>query len=48
MDARDRPALGVGCEAPTLFWPKPLGDPFSATGQADNRHPVNSLAADPV
>ena len=30
VDARGRPALGVGCEAPTLFWSKPLGDPFGA------------------
>ena len=40
VDARGRPALGVGCEAPALFWSKPLGDPFGATGQANNRHPV--------
>ena len=40
VDARGRPALGVGCEAPTLFWSKPLGDPFGGTDLANGRHPV--------
>ena len=34
------PALAADCEAPTLFWSKPLGDPFGATDQANGRHPV--------
>ena len=30
-DAKCRPALAHGCDAPTLFWSKPLADPFGAT-----------------
>jgi hypothetical protein len=40
VDAKGRPALGVGHEAPTLFWSKPLGDPFGGTSAAGGRHPV--------
>lgn len=40
VDAKGRPALAADCEAPTLFWSKPLGDPFGATEQANGRHPV--------
>jgi hypothetical protein len=40
VDAKGRPALGADCEAPTLFWSKPLGDPFGATEEANGRHPV--------
>lgn len=40
VDARGRPALAYGCEAPTLFWSKPLGDPFGGTTLAKGRHPV--------
>ncbi len=48
VDARGRPALGVGCEAPTLFWSKPLGDPFGGTSQANNRHPVKMTEPTPA
>jgi len=40
VDARDRPALAYGLKAPTLFWSKPLGDPFGGTELANGRHPV--------
>lgn len=40
VDARGRPAIGVGHEAPTLFWSKPLADPFGGTALANGRHPV--------
>ncbi len=40
VDAKGRPALGVGHNAPTLFWSKPLGDPFGGTAAAGGRHPV--------
>ena len=40
VDAQGRPALGVGCEAPTLFWSKPLADPFGGTELANGRHPI--------
>jgi hypothetical protein len=40
VDARGRPAIGVDSEAPTLFWSKPLADPFGGTTLANGRHPV--------
>ena len=40
IDAKGRPALAADCEAPTLFWAKPLGDPFGGTELANGRHPV--------
>ncbi len=40
VDAQGRPALGVDLTAPTLFWSKPLGDPFGGTSLAGGRHPV--------
>ncbi|HEX4892773.1 MAG TPA: phytanoyl-CoA dioxygenase family protein, partial [Hyphomicrobiaceae bacterium] len=40
VDKHGRPALAYGCKAPTLFWSKPLGDPFGGTDQANGRHPV--------
>ena len=40
LDAKGRPALTADCEAPTLFWAKPLGDPFGGTELANGRHPV--------
>ncbi len=35
-----RPALAADCKAPTLFWSKPLADPFGGTELANGRHPV--------
>lgn len=40
VDAQGRPALGADCQAPTLFWSKPLADPFGGTDLASGRHPV--------
>ncbi|MGE0653235.1 MAG: phytanoyl-CoA dioxygenase family protein [Alphaproteobacteria bacterium] len=40
VDRHGRPALGVGHKAQTLFWSKPLGDPFGGTELANGRHPV--------
>ena len=48
VDAQGRPALGVGLEAPSLFWSKPLGDPFGGTAQANNRHPVKMTEPTPA
>ena len=48
VDARGRPALGVGHQAPSLFWSKPLGDPFGGTAQANNRHPVKMTEPTPA
>ena len=40
VDSKGRPALAADCEAPTLLWSKPLGDPFGGTDLANGRHPV--------
>jgi ectoine hydroxylase-related dioxygenase (phytanoyl-CoA dioxygenase family) len=40
VDKHGRPALGADCAAPTLFWSKPLADPFGGTALANGRHPV--------
>ena len=48
VDAQGRPALGVGCKAPSLFWSKPLGDPFGGTRQANHRHPVKMTEPTPA
>ncbi len=40
VDRHGRPALGIDCKAQTLFWSKPLGDPFGGTELANGRHPV--------
>lgn len=40
VDAKGRPALGVDCTAPTLFWARPLGDPVGGTKANNGRHPV--------
>ena len=48
LDAKGRPAIGVGHEAPTLFWSKPLGDPFGGTSRANGRHPVKMTEPAPA
>jgi len=48
VDAKGRPALAFGCEAPTLFWSKPLGDPFGGTDLANGRHPVKMTEPTPA
>jgi hypothetical protein len=40
VDKHGRPAIASDCKAPTLFWSKPLGDPFGGTKLANGRHPV--------
>jgi hypothetical protein len=40
LDRKGRPALAADHAAPTLFWSKPLGDPFGGTTLANGRHPV--------
>ncbi|MCA8927995.1 MAG: phytanoyl-CoA dioxygenase family protein [Alphaproteobacteria bacterium] len=40
VDRHGRPALAHDCTAPTLFWSKPLADPFGGTDLANGRHPV--------
>ena len=48
LDAKGRPALGAGQKAPTLFWSKPLGDPFGGTSLAGGRHPVKMFEPTPA
>lgn len=43
VDAKGRPALAADCSAPTLFWSKPLADPFGGTDLANGRHPVKMV-----
>jgi hypothetical protein len=47
VDAQGRPALSIGLKAPTLFWSKPLGDPFGGTKLANGRHPVKMFEPTP-
>ena len=48
IDAHGRPALGADCKAPTLFWSKPLADPFGGTDLANGRHPVKMVEPTPA
>lgn len=48
LDAKGRPALAANCQAPTLFWSKPLGDPFGGTSLAAGRHPVKMFEPTPA
>jgi hypothetical protein len=47
VDAKGRPAVGADNQAPTLFWSKPLGDPFGGTALANGRHPVRMFEPTP-
>jgi hypothetical protein len=40
VDRKGRPALGANLQATTLFWSRPLGDPWGGTDIAGGRHPV--------
>ena len=48
VDRHGRPALGVGCQAPTFFWARPLGDPFGGTSIANGRHPARMYEPTPA
>jgi hypothetical protein len=47
VDAMGRPAIGVGCKAPTVQWARPLSDPLGGTGKANGRHPVKMIEPTP-
>lgn len=47
VDAKGRPALTAANTANTLFWSRPLGDPFGGTGLANGRHPVKMFEPTP-
>jgi Phytanoyl-CoA dioxygenase (PhyH) len=48
VDGKGRTALASDCAAPTLFWSKPLGDPFGGTGLANGRHPAKMFEPEPA
>jgi hypothetical protein len=48
VDAAGRPALAHGCQAQSLFWSKPLGDPFGGTEFGKGRHPVKMIEPAPA
>jgi hypothetical protein len=48
VDRSGRPALAVDCKAPTLFWSRPLGDPFGGTDVANGRHPARMFEPKPA
>ena len=47
VDKWGRPALGVDCKGASLFWSRPLGDPFGGTERAAGRHPVKMVEPQP-
>jgi hypothetical protein len=47
IDSKGRPALASDCTASTLYWSKPLGDPFGGTALANGRHPVKMFEPQP-
>ena len=47
VDKQGRPALGVDCKGASLFWSRPLGDPFGGTDRAAGRHPVKMVEPQP-
>ena len=48
VDKWGRPALGVDCKGASLFWSRPLGDPFGGTERAAGRHPVKMVEPQPA
>jgi hypothetical protein len=48
VDARGRPALGVGHEGLNLVWGKPLSDPVGGTRAAHGRYPVKMFEPSPA
>jgi len=48
VDRKGRPALAADCAAPTLYWAKPLADPFGGTSIANGRHPVKMYEPTPA
>ena len=47
VDRRGRPALGIGLKGASLFWARPLSDPFGGTDLAGGRHPVKMFEPQP-
>ena len=47
VDREGRPALGADLKAASLFWARPLSDPFGGTSLAGGRHPVKMFEPTP-
>jgi hypothetical protein len=47
VDSKGRPALGADLQAASLFWARPLSDPFGGTSLAGGRHPVKMFEPTP-
>jgi len=43
VDQLGRPAIGTGCQAPTVQWVRPLSDPLGGTLKANGRHPAKMI-----
>jgi len=43
LSREGKPALGADCQAPSLLWSKPLGDPLGGTDLARGRHQVKLI-----
>ncbi len=43
VDGMGRPAIGAGCQAPTVQWVRPLSDPLGGTLKANGRHPAKMI-----
>lgn len=48
LDQNGKPALATNCEAPTLFWARPLSDPLGGTEIANGRHPSKMFEPQPA
>ncbi len=48
VDSRGRPAIGADRIAPSLFWARPLSDPFGGTDIANGRHPARMFEPQPA
>ena len=48
LDSHGNRAITVDCEAPTVFWAKPLSDPFGGTDLANGRHPAKMFEPEPA
>ena len=47
VDAKGRPALGVGCKARNISWVRPLSDPVGGTDRVHGRHPAKMIELTP-
>ncbi len=48
LDNHGNRAITADCKAPTVFWAKPLSDPFGGTELANGRHPAKMFEPEPA